>query len=474
MQGLVARAYGHLTHAAYLLLDVRQPEAARSWLAQLAGVVNRADVGAEDKPCVNVAFTWGGLRRLGLPEEALATFPRPLQEGMVTEHRSRLLGDTGPNDPAGWRWGRPQPDPGPQVGALLMIFAGSEEALAEEQARHQAAYSANGGLVDAADPITGLVLDEGGHEHFGFADGISQPVIEGWPVSTSSQRPPAPAPPPKWTRVMPGEVVLGHPDNFGKSAAGPTVAASADPAGLLPEDPSGRKGRHHLGQNGSWLVFRQLAQDVAGFNHFLQATAGAGGPGLDAGQLGAKLVGRWPDGAPLVLACHGDDPSLTGANDFGYHDTDQAGLCCPLGAHVRRSNPRDSTTHDPGAALHTTKNHRILRRGRPYGMRMADPPGPGQAEGDERGLLFICLNTDIERQFEFVQHTWLQNRTFGGLYDEVDAVVGTQPEGGGRFTVQRQPVRNRVEGIGNFVTVKGGAYFFLPGLRALRYLASMA
>ena len=114
---------------------------------------------------------------------------------------------------------------------------------------------------------------------------------------------------------------------------------------------------------------------------------------------------------------------------------------------------------------------RILRRGRPYGLAVADPPNqPGEEPDAERGLLFICLNSDIERQFEFVQQTWLNNPFFAGLNGEVDPVVGTPPPPNGPFTVPADPIRRRLAGLGGYVTVRGGAYFFLPGIRALRYL----
>jgi deferrochelatase/peroxidase EfeB len=186
------------------------------------------------------------------------------------------------------------------------------------------------------------------------------------------------------------------------------------------------------------------------------------------------MVGRWASGAPIVLYPDGD-PGEVGSNDFGYQNDDQSGLrSCPVGAHVRRANPRDSSESSPAEGLKTTLNHRILRRGRPYGLPYVDPPTrPGEEAAAERGLVFLCLNADIERQFEFVQHTWINNPYFGGHRGEVDPVVGARPAEGGAFTMPDEPVRRKVSGLPEFVTTRGGAYFFLPGVTALAFLSQL-
>jgi Dyp-type peroxidase family len=472
MQGLVARGFGNLPFARYVLGRVGDPAAARSWLAGVAGDVVTADRPEDDGPSLNVALTWDGLRRLGLPDDALATFPRPLQEGMVTPHRSLILGDQGDSDPSRWRFGGPGSDDGVGggIGVLVMLFARTAAALETEYSARRSTWKASGALVEVGDPIDGHLMD--GREHFGFADGLSQPIVRGWPSRRTSIRPPAPLVSDRFTEVAPGEILLGYRDNFGKPAEGPTVA-DGGPARLLGRAPWA-KDRRDLGRNGSFLVFRQLAQDVAGFRGHLEAAAvaaGSRGTAVDAHRMGAKIVGRWMSGAPMVD--YPDvDPGEVGNNDFGYHEEDQEGLRCPLGAHVRRANPRDSSDGKAAEALRSTMNHRILRRGRPYGPPLTDPPEPG-SEDAERGLVFMCLNTDIERQFEFVQHTWLNNPSFAGLDGEVDPAVGPQREGGGAFTVPDRPVRYKVAGLPRFVTTRGGVYFFLPSVRALTYLGAM-
>jgi Dyp-type peroxidase family len=229
-----------------------------------------------------------------------------------------------------------------------------------------------------------------------------------------------------------------------------------------------------FGRNGTYLVARQLEQDVFGFRRFVRHAApaldGRSGPEAEE-RLAAKLVGRWRSGAPLVRSPHRDDADLATDNAFGYAAVDPYGERCPIGAHIRRANPRDALTSEPGRALEITNQHRIIRRGRVYGKGL--PDDATEDDGVERGLFFLCVNANIERQFEFVQQTWLNNRKFGQLYDDQDPVMGTPPDDGGIFTVQRSPVATRVHELPNFVTVRGGAYFFLPGLRALRALAGV-
>jgi len=189
------------------------------------------------------------------------------------------------------------------------------------------------------------------------------------------------------------------------------------------------------------------------------------------------VVGRHRDGTPLVPTGPG------GQNDFGFAAEDPQGMACPIGSHVRRSNPRDGRRDegergdgDPVGTLEGTKRHRLLRRGRTYGP----PHGPGEASGTDRGLVFVALNADIERQFEFVQQHWINSPTFARP-GEVDPLVGPNAapgsgEGlggaGGCFTVPDPFVRRRYDGLPRFVEVRGGEYFFLPGLAALRWLTS--
>jgi Dyp-type peroxidase family len=453
IQGLVARGYGTLRAATFVLARIDDPAAARAWLGVLADEVATAERGDRSE-AVQVALTCSGLGRLGLPEGSLAGFPDEFTGGMTTDHRRRILGDVDESAPERWRWGGPV-NP---VDAVLLLYAEDRaglDALAERHAGPAALRTA--GLAEVQRLDSALLA---GTEPFGFRDGISQPLI--------AELGPPDRPGPPLHTVRAGEFVLGYQNQYGQVAESPTVAAADDPAQVLPrtDDP----GRADLGRNGSYLVLRQLAQDVDGFRRFVdQASRADSQTDPDAGtRLSAKMVGRWPNGAPLTQAPDHPADDLADANGFGYADGDAAGLGCPLGAHIRRANPRDALDPEAGPeqSLRSVNRHRLLRRGRAYG----DPSGPG-----ERGIHFICLNANIARQFEFVQHTWLNNPKFAGLYDDTDPLVAThQGDAGRTFTVQARPLRQRVTGLPAFVTVRGGAYFFLPGIRALRFLAGLA
>jgi Dyp-type peroxidase family len=442
VQGLFARGYGELRSAAFLLLAVDDPPAARAWLGRL-GVTPASEKPAER--AVQVALTSAGLERLGLPAEALAQFSNEFVTGMTTPHRQRILGDIDASAPAGWDWGGPD---GPPIHALLLLYARDEAGLAELEGGQALDGLSVVGRLDTAD------LD--GFEPFGFRDGISQPFVEG--LSKTG---------PKETTVRAGEFLLGYPNEYGRYTDRPLVD---DAGGVLPRDGEG-SGRGDLGRNGSYLVVRTLRQDVSAFWRF--ADGAAGGDAAARERLAAKMVGRWRSGAPLVLAPDADDPSLADANDFAYHEADPRGARCPVGSHIRRSHPRDSLDPRPGSSRswEVNRRHRLLRRGREYGPPLSPEDALRGDDGADRGLHFICLNANIQRQFEFVSHTWLNNPKFAGLYDDTDPVVAPSSPVGGTFRINGEGVRERVTGVPRFVTVKGGAYFFLPGLRALRYLA---
>jgi Dyp-type peroxidase family len=452
IQGLVARGYGTLRAATFVLVRMDDPAAARTWLGALADEVATAERGDRSQ-AVHIALTSSGLGRLGLPEGSLAGFPDEFTGGMTTDRRRRILGDVGESAPERWRWG----GPANPVDALLLLYAEDQAGLDGLAERHAGAAALRAaGLAEVQRLDTSPLA---GTEPFGFRDGISQPLI--------AELGPPDRPGPPLHTVRAGEFVLGYHNQYGQVAESPTVAAAADPGRVLPrtDDPE----RADLGRNGSYLVLRQLGQDVDGFRRFVeQAIGGDGQADPDAGtRLAAKMVGRWPNGAPLTQSPERPADDLGDANDFGYAEGDAAGLGCPLGAHIRRANPRDALDPEAGPeqSLRSVNRHRLLRRGRAYG----DLSDPG-----ERGIHFICLNANIARQFEFVQHTWLNNPKFAGLYDDTDPLVAThQGEDGRTFTVQAGPLRQRVTGLPPFVTVKGGAYFFLPGLRALRYLAGL-
>jgi Dyp-type peroxidase family len=457
IQGLVARGYGRLPHATYLLLRVDDPVATgrllRRWVDD--GDVTPASQSAHRR-ALHIALTAPGVQAMTGWDALPDGFSEPFLTGMATPYRSRLLGDVGANDPAGWRWGGPGTEP---VHLAVLVYADQEEHLAERQAAVLDDADAHGlRLVEVlgTDPVSD-------REPFGFPDGVSQPILAGLPAARRGG-----------DVVRDGEFVLGYVNEYDQRTERPLLDRREDPDRLLPRDVDG-SGAADLGRNGSYLVFRQLRQDVAAFEDYLTRAAGAdGGADGDAGgdadareRLAAKLVGRWRGtGAPLVLSPSYDDPAAARANGFGYHDLDPDGLRCPIGAHARRANPRDSLPPGPGTpdSRAVNRRHRLVRRGRSYSATTSG--------AEERGLHFQCLSTSLARQYEFVQHTWLNDPSFDALVDGEDPLVGPRVHGPAGFTVPDTPVRRRYADLPQFVTVRGGGYFFLPGLRALRYLSS--
>jgi Dyp-type peroxidase family len=419
---------------------------------------------------INLALTARGLGQLPAGAAALKDFSVEFVEGMAPPpdsvngppRRTNLLGDHGDSSPATWAWGGWNGNG--DIDGMLLLFAPDPASLGvlvddELAAMAEAAEPLRVASTGGDDPrlLQGQVYDDR-KEHFGYTDGISQPVIEGSPrarreAPTQGDR--------RIHHVKPGEFVFGYANERRVRTTG------ADPA--------------QLKRNGSYLVLRQLEQDVAAFQAFVaQAAALLGGAGGAAQKeqneewVASRLVGRTRAGKPLALAPpHAHDPSNpvarhSGGNDFLYYFEDRFGLQCPVGAHIRRANPRDSKGPDPDTALRLSKMHRLIRRGRMYGERF-DPAASKSA--DTRGLLFLCLNADIAGQFEMIQHSWLNNRHFGDLYAGSDPIGHAQLDDG-TIVIQRRPTNLVLQRPKPFVRVRGGAYFFLPGIAAVRALAS--
>jgi Dyp-type peroxidase family len=451
IQGIIARGYGNLEAAAYVLLHIQDAPLARQWLGTLVNCVQNS----QDRPCdrcLNLAFTYEGLTALGLHQSTLTTFPTEFQEGMTEPNRSRVMGDRegSENDPKLWRWGGTAPEQ-LTVHILLLLYATDDQQLAEFYTPLADQFARNGvKLILKLD--TKPLKDEQGcfREHFGFRDGISQPIIEGLSRDGSPHN-----------TIKAGEFILGYPNEYDLLTESPRVKPEFDSLNILPP---GEFGSHDLGRNGSYLVFRQLSQNVEEFWSFLQkATQNPDGSNNSEARLklAAKMVGRWPSGTSLVQSPDRDDPNVIDKNDFAYHHLDARGLRCPLGAHVRRTNPRDSLGRTYGEPISPSFDPEAI----------LNTPSSG-----ERGIHFICINANISRQFEFLQHTWIDNPKFNGLYEETDPLMGDRHPLGTKtdtFTEPATPMRNRTKGLPQFVVVRGGAYFFLPGIKAIRYLASL-
>lgn len=430
IQGGVLEGYNYNV-AAYLFVSVRDAEIGRRWLGSLVGGVQTAHRWA-DKPLstLNIAVSATGLAALGLPEEARATFAPEFLQGMRA--RAERLGDVGVSAPENWDRGFRDGD-----GHVLLIVQATD--LNALNARVDLIRE----LLESYDDALSLVHEQPAtslntqREHFGFGDGFAQPAFECGLTDTPYRGLGVPEAHGGWRRLKTGEVLLGHDDEDGVLPAAPIAP---------------------FGYNSTYMVYRKLYQDVSLFRRTLTAAA-EGYPG-GAERLAAKVVGRWPDGTPLTLAPHGPDERLSGENDFRYAD-DPDGYRCPLGAHIRRANPRDALGHD--GLL--TKRHRIVRRGMPYGPEL---PPDAPDDGQDRGLVFVCFAAHIARQFETIQTQWLNDGNAFGLGDDTDYLMGG-PQSTGKMTVHGDPPFFLAP-RGPFVQCKGGEYLFLPSVTALRAL----
>ncbi len=542
-QGIVVSGFASLDLGFALFLELPE-DASGEWLAELQEnyPVSTADQvgssGDADKTsggldvAVSIAFTYTGLERMGLPHRALASFSTPFREGMFQVDRLRRLGDrrkgSGPSDSEAdnpwldttggvcpdWSGNNPSQRQEPHIGATSVRTVGSSssngstsdddvETISTATTVHaalliytntkpdqlvtdiEALLNRHGVSISHRLPLDNLVDEKRGfgREHFGFADGLSQPVPydkdedqEGRPKCVLVRNGKDQDKSTNVQSVPLGEFLIGYKNGHQEHARGPFVDGETaeelpQKAGLDPHREA--QGFYDLGINGSYLVIRQLRQDVPAFWRSMEKAAGKvreADPVADqvtAKWLAERVVGRTIDGGILRPSGPEDRPAN---EDFEFFDDDRWGAGCPLGSHVRRANPRDSLAPDEkqkAGLLKSANNHRILRRGRTYGQPIADPT---KDDGQERGLLFMCLNTDIARQFEFIQQTWLFNSDFSTLFEEVDPLLGPD----GWMTIpQKDGLRRRVQ-IETFIHMVGGEYFFLPSIPALRYLSMLS
>jgi Dyp-type peroxidase family len=491
IQGLVLSGYGDRPAARYAVFSIRDPERVRRFLGELAprlqyGEYRKTPRHVEPRlasVCMNIAFSHAGFAALDLHPLALSGFSLPFQEGMCEPNRARRLGDDGPSDPSGWAWGRA----GQPVHGVLAVFGPDPTAQGYAALGDLVASNVNEAnglelltLLDTtpADPVLR-------REHFGFRDGITNPRL----ASLSHGDP--------HDVVADGEILLGYENGYGHMPMSPEVPENTDPARCLAAA-TDRRERRDFGRNGSYLVFRQLAQNVRAFwEHVYKAKDTI--PGVAAGREGAewlasRYVGRWPNGTLVTRYPHhpGPDQHEDQKRFLYYEKGDSFGTRCPIGSHIRRTNPRDTALPAPYDVelcgtpeeervrqehLKLTALHRIMRRGRQYGPAAdpaCDPDQLRQADDRERGLHFLCFNANLGRQFEFVQSNWALSPTFGGLARDPDPLLAAQrryPFPASDFTIQGCPTR-RVHGIPRVVEVRGGAYFFMPSRGALEYLAT--
>ncbi|NWF68548.1 MAG: Dyp-type peroxidase [Chloroflexi bacterium] len=465
IQGFVVRGYTFL-YARYLFLQFDTQAHGQQWLAKIVDWTTPATTWTQKpKVCQNIAFTVDGLKALGLADSSLQTFSKEFVAGMHT--RERVLGDTEGNRADLWEIGNPT-RPDLQIHALLLLFGLTSDDLKQFSEQHAQIRAQIGGitLLHSIDGVRRLDKKE----HFGYLDGAGQPQIEGMDARSAAHSADPTRP------LKAGEFVLGYQNEYGILPSSPTVPSDARAQRLaaVEKQPALRD----FGCNGTYLVLRKLYQDVAAFRKFLQDNApdfhSESRKAADRHEvewLAAKLVGRWRSGTPLALSPEQDSP-LPGKhenNTFKFGD-DTAGLTTPRGSHIRRANPRD-TFGLPGAygteSFKAVNRHRIIRRGMPYGP----PLQSTQDDGADRGLVFICINANIAVQYEFVQK-WMNDPNFNGLYQNQDVFAHNHHITDTFAVIEQPPLRQRIPYPQSFVKVRGGAYFFMPGIAALRYLSA--
>jgi Dyp-type peroxidase family len=493
VQGLVRFGYGKMTEAVYVLVQIKNASAARTWL-RTAPISNAVALPAAPPTALQIAFTASGLAALGVSGSVIAGFSREFFDGMTEQNRLRRSGDVGANAPARWDWGADGSNGAAGVPHAVVMF------FAERGAEGGGGVAAfmrrlmDPSWTEAFDVLRTLkTANLDGVEPFGFADGISQPEVD-W----NRQREAAQKQIGYINGIALGEVLLGYPNEYGKYTERPLLDADVASEMLLPAEDAPSK--RDLARNGTYLVMRQLRQDVRGFWQFI-ARESSGNP-HNAEQLASAFVGRTMSGDPLVPASNRSSSAAGGKSDqrnqFTF-DGDPAGAQCPFGAHIRRVNPRngDFPGRPRGIALllamlglnrrefrddltSSVRFHRIVRRGREYGPGLTpeEALAPAPTDDPERGLHFLCLNANISRQFEFLQNAWVMNTKFSALTGASDPLLGNRepipgcPATDDFILERRGSARRRVSGLPQFITVRGGAYFFLPSLRAIQYIAA--
>jgi Dyp-type peroxidase family len=420
--------------------------------------------GTVEASWLNIALTAAGFEILEAPSRD--AFPEDFRQGMRA--RAEVIGDVGPSAPSEWA----EPFKSEVIHAVLVFAADDLDDLTEEYDLIKGTMAQHN-VTEVGSPIEGDARPDPmrGHEHFGFKDGVSQPGIEGLTESSHEGT----------DQIAAGEFICGYPGEGEEASPSPVDNGySQPPAPPLPT------GLPEWTKDGSFLVFRRLRQDVGGFRQAMADQAGE--VGISSDQLGAKLVGRWPSGAPLAHTPgeqEGLDPEAADPkeadpdvladgriNNFNY-DADPEGRLMPRAAHIRKANPRSQTP--PGKA--DSNRHRILRRGITYGLDFNEETEGPYAETipDERdrGLLFLSYQASIERGFEFIQNHWVSQPDFPRNGDGEDAVIAQRDEPR-PFTLPQKEGDPHALSFAQWVHTRGGEYFFAPSISALKLLGETA
>jgi Dyp-type peroxidase family len=458
IQGFIMRTYPlPCARYVYVHIDDKQVDAARTTLEKLTALVTPSSVWPDAaqglKQALNIALSFQGLKALGLPASSLISFPTAFVEGMAK--RKILLGDEGDSDPSKWDkvWQDSNADAKKSIHVWLALFAADDSTRDSYYMQVAKLLGRNSGMGVLGYEDAGLLKDPKTKkylniEHFGYRDGISDVEFRGMPFPHIDGRGKLQADG-SWAPLATGEFLLGYPDESPEWPVAP-----------MP---------HTLARNGTFMAVRKLHQNVASFRAYLdeQSQNFPGGKEL----LAAKFVGRWRDGTPLTVSPEKPDATLADDvnrnNNFSYKKDDMDGSRCPMGAHIRRMNPRDAMIFNKLA-----DRRRIMRRGYPYGV--FTPEDKPVDDASEHGIMFLALNSSLERQFEFVQQQWVHygNDFFQG--DDKDPLLGNN-DGKGKMVIQGDGKTDRpphiCAGLPSFVNTRGGDYFFVPSLTALRQIA---
>ncbi len=435
--------------------DAPQITTAEDWHVGFApGPGDNAAEAPRRKPdyCLNLGITWPGMIALELKDRVPAmSFQSFTAFTAGAAQRAKLVGDIGPGAPEHWVGGFGKGSDH----VLVTLHALSPEALAGYSDRLSALFAEGGAFREIwrADGMALLEMQDGklvptSRVHFGYTDGISMTTLRGGPerYTPDHQEPCEP-----WLFVLRDEA-----ENY-----------------TVPKPPE-------LGLNGSFACFKIAMTDVVGFDNFLQSNKDKIHPEL----LAAKICGRWRNGVPLALSPDTDTPAggipLEQLNNFEYVNADGSGdpkgARCPVGAHMRRINPRGQPVTGQGLPGGSNNTHRLIRRGMPYGPAY-DPTRP--YDGIERGLLGYFINSSLENQYEFVLSQWVNDSEFAGSVrlhpKSKDPMIGAQDPTESIFVIPQPggapPIK--ITGFSSFVTTKAAAYCFLPSITALKFISRL-
>jgi Dyp-type peroxidase family len=458
---------------------------------------------------LNVAFSFAGLKKLETRGMELDGFAdEAFKAGMLARSKAGVLGDPvgkgTMGDPDHWLIG------GPRREADVVILGAADtrsdlDAMIAKIVESLFPKIAAGGETrrggatvlfrQDGDTLTGPLT---GHEHFGFRDGISQPGVrgllpDGTPLTPSQNPLNVNQGKPGQDLLWPGEFVFGY--------VGQSAEKEIDEPGIDPLRSRTRRAPE-FARNGSFLVFRRLHQDVGGFHRFLGAIAQRFGVGADL--VGARMVGRWPSGAPVVTRPRSDDPKVAADdcrnNNFEFHGDDDKpkpaqaaqldGEACrdvsppqadptgekvPFAGHIRKTYPRDDTSASiPELGERNTQTHRLLRRGIPYGQQSASTTASPVDDDVDRGLLFLAYQTSIVDQFEFVTRAWANNPDFKDGGTGFDPIIGqnaADPSRHRSFRLNLPGETGPIETDRDWVVPTGGGYYFAPSIKSLHALS---